>query len=74
MTKVANVSCSICHQELDLFCYNVECDQLTKWAESDSDQKDQRIKEVARVLTTGLGAITLQFICIFHLVDKQFSS
>ena len=53
MTKFANVSCSICHQELDLFCYNVECDQLTKWAESDSDQKDQRIKEVTRVLTTG---------------------
>ena len=74
MSKFAKVSCSLSHQELDLFYYSVECDQLTKWAESDPDQKDQRIKEVARVLTTGLGAITLQFICIFHLVDKQFSS
>ena len=59
MSKFAKVSCSLGHQELDLFYYNVECDQLTKWAESDRDQKDQRIKEVARVFTTGCSYIAI---------------
>ncbi|XP_061181389.1 uncharacterized protein LOC133189955 [Saccostrea echinata] len=46
MSKFAKVSCSLGHQELDLFYYSVECDQLTKWAESDENLKEQRIKEV----------------------------
>lgn len=46
MSKFAKVSCSLGHQELDLFYYSVECDQLTKWAESDQDLKEERIKEV----------------------------
>lgn len=46
MSKFAKVSCSLGHQELDLFYYSVECDQLTKWAESDQDLKEVRIKEV----------------------------
>ena len=71
--KFAKVSCSLGLQELDLFYYNVECDQLTKWAESDRDQKDQRIKEVARVFTTGLGTITSQYLISVILNDINSS-
>ncbi|XP_062568932.1 uncharacterized protein LOC134231045 [Saccostrea cucullata] len=46
MSKFAKVSCSLGDQDLDLFYYDVECDQLTKWAESDDNLKEQRIKEV----------------------------
>ena len=72
MSKFAKVSCSLGHQELDLFYYSVECDQLTKWAESDSDQKDQRIKEVARVFKNKPGCSYIAIYCIFHLVDNSF--
>lgn len=50
MSKFAKVSCSLGHQELDLFYYSVECDQLTKWAESDQDLKEERIKEVGSLI------------------------
>lgn len=46
MSKFAKLSCSLGCQDLDVFYYSVECDQLTKWAESDESLKQQRIKEV----------------------------